>query len=103
MTRRVDQVEFVSVAAKRVVYCHGTGFDCDAPIAFDFEVIQNLFPELAFSDRAALKQQLIRQRAFAVIDVSDDTEVANEPRFHKFQVAAKFSDGRKSAVFQGQR
>jgi hypothetical protein len=51
----------------------------------DFQIIENLFTEFALSNRAALQQQLIGQRAFAMVNMSHDAEIADELRVHNTQ------------------
>ena len=56
---------------------HGAGFDGDAALAFEIHVVEDLILHLAFGDGAGVLKQSIGERAFAVIDVSDDAEVAD--------------------------
>ena len=51
VARRVDQVQFVDLAVVLVVDRDGAGFDRDAPFAFDVQIIEDLFAELALRDR----------------------------------------------------
>ena len=78
VSRRVDQVDFVLLPIDRVVDGDGARFHGDAAFPLDLEIVEDLFAELAHRDRAALQQQLIGERAFAVVDMGDDREVANE-------------------------
>ena len=77
--RRVDQIQLVLLPVERVIDRHGTSFDGDAPLSFHLQVVQDLFAELPLSDRTALQQQLVSQRAFAVVNVGDNRKVANKP------------------------
>ena len=74
---RVDQVQLVSLAVERVVDRDGAGLDRDAALALQVHVVEQLLAELALGDRARLEQELVGQRALAVVDVGDDREVAD--------------------------
>jgi hypothetical protein len=59
------------------LHCHGAGFDGDAALAFKIHGVQNLFSRLSAADRMGGLQQTISERAFAVVNVSDDGKVAD--------------------------
>jgi hypothetical protein len=50
--------------------------DGDAAFAFKVHGIEELILEIALADGAGLEQELVREGAFAMIDVSDDGEIA---------------------------
>ena len=74
----VDQVQLVGLAVERVVDRHGAGLDRDPALALQVHVVEQLLAELALGDRPRLEQELVGQRALAVVDVGDDREVADE-------------------------
>ncbi len=74
---RVDQVQLVVLAVERVVDRDGAGLDGDAALALEVHVVEELLAELALGDRPRLEQELVGQRALAVVDVGDDREVAD--------------------------
>jgi len=85
VARSIDQVEFVLLAVQSPVDGDRPSLHGDAASPFDFQIIQNLFTEFALSDRAALQQQLISQRAFAMVNMSHNAEIADELRVHNTQ------------------
>ena len=68
----VDQVQFIHLAVERVIDRHGPGLDGDPTLALEIHVIEQLLAKLALRDRTGLQQQLVGQRALAVVDVGDD-------------------------------
>ena len=74
---RVDQVQFVLDAVELVVDRDRVHADGDAALAFEVHAVERLGLDVALGDRAGLEQELIGQRALAVIDVRDDAEVAD--------------------------
>ena len=77
VSRRVDQIEFVKFAAKPVFHPHRPGLDRDSPLPLQLHVVEHLLFELTFFNGACAFQQPVCQRAFAVVDVGDDREVAD--------------------------
>ena len=75
--RRVDQIQLVGLAVERVIDRHGASLDGDSTLALKVHVIKQLLAELALGDRTGLEQQLVGQRALAVVDVSDDRKIAD--------------------------
>ena len=81
---RVDQVQFVGVpVGVPVAQRDGAGLDGDAPLLLDVQVVEQLLVELPLGDRPGLEQQLVGQRALAVVDVGHDGEVPYELRVHR--------------------
>jgi hypothetical protein len=72
----VDQVQLVLAPVERVVDRDGACLDGDPPLALQVHVVEQLLAELAHGDRPRLEQELVGQRALAVIDVRHDREVA---------------------------
>src|SRR4029077_21024864 len=54
--------------------------DGDAALALQVHGIEMLIVEVAFGDGLRFEQKLVGQGAFAMVDVRDDREVANERR-----------------------
>ena len=77
VSRGVDQVEHVALAvAGGVLHLDGVALDGDALLALEIHVVEHLRLHLALIERIGLLQQAVGQRAFAVVDVGDDAEVA---------------------------
>ena len=90
VTGSIDQVEFVGFAVVSVIDCDGPRFDGDSAVAFDVEIVEDLFAEFALGDRTGLEQQLVGQCALSVIDMRNDREVTDEPGVHwGWEVAPK--------------
>ena len=76
--RRVDQVQLIQFAVLgAVVQPDRVALDGDAPLAFQVHAVQDLLHHLALGERSRHLQQPVRQRRFAVVDVSDDGEVTD--------------------------
>ena len=76
--RRVDQVQLINLAVQRVIDGDGPGLDRDSALPLQVHIVEQLLAKLALGDGSRLQQELIGQRALAVIDVSDDREIADE-------------------------
>ena len=79
VARRVDQVQLVDLAVQRVIDRDRPGLDGDPALALQVHVVEQLLAKLARRDRPRLEQELVGQRALAVVDVRDDREIADEP------------------------
>ena len=78
MSRRVDQVELVLLAASRGVgHAHRVQLDRDAALPLEIEGVENLSLHFALLKHAGRLDQPIGEGRFAVVDVRDDAEVAN--------------------------
>src|SRR3984957_8444031 len=99
MARRIDEVEFVLDAAQGVIDGDGMHADGDAAFAFEVHGVEELVLEIALGDGAGLEEELVREGAFAVIEVGDDGEIANEVRFGAHRLA--FPINEKSARESG--
>ncbi len=78
MSWSVDQIQDVSLSVFGfVIQPHALRFDRDATLALDVHAVEILGFHLTLGDRASEFQQAIGQRGFAVIDVRDNTEVAD--------------------------
>ena len=78
MTWRIDQVEFIRVAIVWVVHYDGTGFARNSTSPFEFHIVQQLLLHLALRNGACIFELAVGQSAFAVVDVGDNTEVADQ-------------------------
>ena len=65
-----------------ILHADSTGLDRDSPGTFQFHVIQQLCLHLALADRTGKLHQPVGKRALAMIDVGDDTEVADPAGIH---------------------
>ena len=79
----IDEVQFVGLPVVDILDGDGAGLHGDAAFAFDVEIVEQLVFEFALRDRPGLEQQLVRERALAVVDVGHDREVANEAGVHE--------------------
>ena len=77
MARRVDQVQLVFLSLIGVAHRDRAGLDGDPPLAFERQVIEQLFLHFALLHGAGELQQAIGERALAVINVGNNAEVAN--------------------------
>ena len=88
VARRVDQVELVFLAVIGVVvHGNGAGFDGNAALAFQLHVVQNLVLHGALVHAVGQLQNTVRQCGLAVVNVGNDTKVANIVACH--QVSSK--------------
>src|SRR3982751_2179094 len=80
---RIDEVQHELLAIGELLALvlvkdrHRGGFDGDPAFAFQIHVIEHLVLKLALGDGPGAHKKSIRQRAFAVVDVGDDGEIAN--------------------------
>ena len=77
MAGGVDQVQFVLDAVDRVVDRDRVHADGDAALALEVHGVERLRPVFAGGDGAGLEQELVRERALAVVDVGYNAEVAD--------------------------
>ena len=76
---RVDQVELVGLAVvRRIHHAHRMGLDGDAAFALQVHRIQHLGLHLARRQRAGELQQTVGKRAFPMVNMGDDGEIADE-------------------------
>ena len=81
MTWGVDHVQRVGLAVCVPRHPHCLAFDGDATFALDIHPVQVLRPHIAVIDDSGDLQHAIRQRRLTVIDVGNDAEIAQAPRF----------------------
>ena len=78
MARSVNEVQGVNLAVLGLVkQMDGPGLDGDAPLAFQVHVVQQLVFHFPLRHGVAFLQQAVRQRGFAVVNVSDDGEITD--------------------------
>src|SRR5262249_53716405 len=56
---------------------HRMHLNRDSPFAFQVHVVKHLGAEFARGNRPGLEEELVGQRALAVVDVGNDREIAN--------------------------
>ena len=76
----VDHVERVGLAVELPGHAHGLTLDGDAALALDVHAIEVLGAHVAVADDSGHLQHAVGQGRFAVVDVGDDAEVADEGR-----------------------
>ena len=78
MARRVDQVEGIALAVGGlVVQADGAGLDRDAVLALELHIVEDLVFHNALLHRAALFNQAVGERGFAVVNVGNDRKIAD--------------------------
>src|ERR1019366_4082839 len=85
--RRIDEVEFVLNAVEGVIDGDGMHTDGDAAFAFEVHGVKELVLEIALRDGAGLEQKLVREGAFAMIDMRYDREIPDQTRFRAHGVS----------------
>ena len=89
---RVDQVELVGLAVLRGVHhADGVGLDGDAALAFEVHGVEHLGLHFAGGEGSGELEQAVGERGFAVVDVGDDREIADEGAVHGWEVIFDFS------------
>ena len=79
VARRVHQVELIGLAVLgAVVEAHGLRLDGDAALALDVHRVEDLLLHLPVGDVAAQLDEPVGERRLAMVDVSDDREVADQ-------------------------
>ena len=65
-----------------VIQANGVGFDRDAALALQVHGVEHLRHHFALRERAGVFQQAVGERGFAVVDVRNDGEIADETGIH---------------------
>ena len=78
MTWRIDQVEFICVAIAGIIHDNGTCFDRNSTSPLELHVVQQLLLHFSLRNGPRVFEQAVGQSAFAVVDVGDNTEVADQ-------------------------
>ena len=80
---RIDQIELVGVSVFRfVMEANAFCFDSDAALALQVHGVEDLLVHFALRKRSGHFEQAIGKGGFAVIDVRDDTKIADELWVH---------------------
>ena len=83
VTRRVDEVELVLFAVRtRVAHPHGIELDRDPALALQIERVEHLGLHLPPLKRSRCLDQTVCERGFSMIDMGDDTEIADVLELH---------------------
>jgi len=83
----VDQVEAIFVAVvSQVMETDALCLDGDAALALQVHRIEDLGLHLTLGQRAGEFEQAVGERGLAVVDVSNDTEIADVLGIHEFYV-----------------
>ena len=78
VARSIDHAKCVFGAIKGPRHAHGLRFDGDATLLLDIHAIEEAVTHLLFRYDAAELQNAVRHRRFAVIDMRDDAEIADQ-------------------------
>ena len=83
MAGGIDEVELVGLAVLRGVHhSDGVSLDGDAALAFEVHGIEHLGLHFARGEGSCELQQAVGERGFAVVNVRDDREIADESGVH---------------------
>ena len=78
MARGVDEVELILLPVlSPVIELDRPGLDGDAPLPLQVHVVQQLALHLPLGDGVALLDQPVGEGGFAMVDMGDDTEIAD--------------------------
>ena len=73
VARGVDEVHVIGFAVVGLIlHTHGARLDCDAALALEIHVVEQLLFHLALGHGLALFEQAVGQRGFAVVDVGNN-------------------------------
>src|SRR5215469_16543163 len=83
MSRCIDQIKLVLLAICRTVpHTYSLGFDRDPLFTLEIHLIKHLIGHLALGDGSRIFKQTIGKSRLTMIDMRDDTEVANMLLIH---------------------
>ena len=78
MARCIDEVEDILLAVLGLVYsADGLGLDGDSALPLQIHIVQHLGLHLPAGQKTGLLDDAVRQGGFSVVDVSNDTEIAD--------------------------
>jgi len=78
VARSVDKIQDIFPAVfSAVIDPHRRGLDRNAALAFQVHIIEKLILKFAFVDSAGKKQQTVRQRGLAVIDMRNNGKITD--------------------------
>lgn len=75
MARCINEVEDVFLSMQLIIHLDGVALNRDALLAFKIHIVEHLIHHLPFADGVGALEQAVGQRAFSVINVSNDAEV----------------------------
>ena len=85
MAGGVDQVEhIIDTVVRAVIKPHGLGLDSNAPLPFQIHLVEELVLFIPVGNRAGIFEKAVSQGRFAVVDMSNNGEVADSADFHEF-------------------
>ena len=83
MAWRVDEIQNIGLAIVSLVgEADGVGLDGDAPLALEVHAVEDLRFHFARLQRPGHLEETVGQRRLAMVDVSDDGEVADVRGVH---------------------
>ena len=95
----VDQVELIGLAVLGGVHhADGVGLDGDAALALQVHGVEHLGLHFARGERPGQLQQAVGERGFAVVDVRDDREIAEESGVHSSVASGQLSVASKKPM-----
>ena len=101
VARRIDEVELVLAAVVGAVrQRYALRLDGDSPLALQVHAVEHLGGHLALGQAAADLDEAVRERRLAVIDVSDDREIANIVHAFRKLVKASFRSARNAPHYR---
>ena len=107
VTGRVHQVEDVGLPIlRRIGEPHGLRLDGDAALALDIHVVEDLLDHLARRQTAGRLDQTVGKRRFAMVDMGDDREIADQlegMRCHEGHVATRRRRGKRALRLETRR
>ena len=78
MSRRINKIEDILLPILGLINgTNGLGLDGNAPLSFQFHVIQYLGLHLPAGKKACLLYDSVCQRRFSMIDMRDNTKITN--------------------------
>ena len=77
MTGRINKIEGIFFAFVQIIHLDGVALDGNTALPFQIHVIKKLGLHLTVSNRFGKLQQAVGQRTFAVVNMSNNAEIAN--------------------------
>ena len=85
MSRGIDQIERIGLTVGMVVFhLDSVALDGDTLFAFEVHIIEHLSLHFALIERVGIFEQAVSQRALTVVDMRDNTEIADI--FHIYSI-----------------
>ncbi len=87
MSRRIDEIELIQLPIFGVIaHPDGVQLDRDAALALQVHRIEDLLAHESLVEGTRELDQAVGKRRFAMIDVGDDTEIANMVLTHRAEI-----------------